>query len=148
MIITLRRGDANKNGSVSITNALFIAQYLAGTRDISTLNTVNAASPKLENPLVFSGLDMPISSVRGEKINVTDALFIAQMLAGKLTLNSYQGNEHPISDMIIANINFNAVGASGSSTNLIITIKSLETNAPHPVEISPRVTHNGKITIQ
>jgi len=46
--ITVRRGDAQANGNVNVTDAMFIAQYLAGIRglgnDTTTVNAVNAAS--------------------------------------------------------------------------------------------------------
>ncbi len=73
---TFRRGDANGSGSVSITDALFIAQYLAGLRglgtDAATVNAVNAASVRQ---------DVTSPDV-GDKITIADALYIAQMLAG------------------------------------------------------------------
>ncbi len=50
-----------------------IAQYLAGLRplgtDTTTVNAVNAASPRQDD-------------ANGDKLTITDALFIAQMLAG------------------------------------------------------------------
>ncbi len=67
-----RRGDANASGgqtAVNITDALYIAQYLAGLKDVSAINTVNAASVNYDG-------------AGGDKITITDALFIAQMLAG------------------------------------------------------------------
>lgn len=78
-VFTFRRGDANSNGSVTIADALFVAQYLAGLRglgtDTTTVNPVNAASvrPDVGPPDV------------GDKITIADALFIAQMLAGLRT---------------------------------------------------------------
>ncbi len=71
--LTLRRGDANSNGSVTITDPLFIAQHLAGLRDLGfttdKTNAINAASAKPDTSL-------------GDKLDIVDALFIAQMLAG------------------------------------------------------------------
>ncbi len=68
------RGDANNSGTVNITDALFIAQYLVGLRTLgettATVNAVNAATPRND------------SSSLGSTINITDALYIAQMLAG------------------------------------------------------------------
>lgn len=68
------RGDANGSGTVNITDALFIAQYLVGLRTLgetaTTVNAVNAATPRND------------SLSLGSTINITDALFIAQMLAG------------------------------------------------------------------
>lgn len=77
------RGDARADGSVTIADALFIAQYLAGLRglgtDITTVNAVNAAT-------VMHDAATPDV---GDSISITDALFIAQMLAG-LRNASYQ----------------------------------------------------------
>lgn len=71
---TFRRGDANSNGSVNITDALFIAQYLAGLRELgettTLVNPVNAATARND------------SLTTGSSITITDALYIAQMLAG------------------------------------------------------------------
>lgn len=71
---SVRRGDARKDGSITITDALFVAQYLAGLRGIgettSEVQAINAASVKLE------------SATTGEKVTIVDALFIAQFLAG------------------------------------------------------------------
>ncbi len=69
----VRRGDARMDGLVNITDALFVAQYLAGIRGIgegeNLVHAVNAASVKADGP-------------GGDIVNITDALFIAQMLAG------------------------------------------------------------------
>ncbi len=71
---TVRRGDARADGAINITDALFIAQNLAGLRslggDLTQTHAVNGASAKLEHLLT------------GEKLNITDALFVAQKLAG------------------------------------------------------------------
>ncbi len=71
----LQRGDAQKNGTINVTDALFIAQYLAGLRGIGDttelLHAVNAASANLED-----------ASATGEKVTISDALVIAQTLAG------------------------------------------------------------------
>jgi len=68
---TLRfmRGDANGDGHISIADAMFIAQYLAGNRPSSDLNLLNAASVKHDGS-------------EGDKISIADAMFIAQYLAG------------------------------------------------------------------
>ncbi|MBI2934936.1 MAG: PKD domain-containing protein, partial [Chloroflexi bacterium] len=67
------RGDANNSGDVTITDALFIAQYLAGLRQLgttgTTVNAVNAAS-------VYQ------DGANGDRVSIQDALFTAQMLAG------------------------------------------------------------------
>ncbi|MBI4331987.1 MAG: hypothetical protein HY673_11965 [Chloroflexi bacterium] len=71
---TFRRGDANNNGEVTITDALFIAQYLAGLRSLGEagdqVNPVNSATP------------MNDSATAGSSIAIQDAMYIAQMLAG------------------------------------------------------------------
>ena len=70
----LRRGDARADGTLNIADALFIAQNLAGLRNIGegTLftNGINGASAKLE------------TTNAGEKLTIADALIIAQRLAG------------------------------------------------------------------
>lgn len=68
-ILQFLRGDANKDGRVSIADAMFIAQYLAGNRPASHLNLLNAASVKHDGN-------------KGDKITIADAMFIAQYLAG------------------------------------------------------------------
>jgi|GEM_PF-234217 len=72
---TVRRGDAKADGVISITDALFIAQTLAGLRTTgenaaTQTHAINGASARLE------------TTTTGEKLNITDALFVAQMLAG------------------------------------------------------------------
>ncbi len=71
--LTLMRGDADNSGSVDIKDAMAIAQYLAGSREIgitkSTLNPVNAASVHHDG-------------AAGDRIDITDTLYIAQTLAG------------------------------------------------------------------
>jgi hypothetical protein len=71
---TFRRGDANNSGLVTITDALFIAQYLAGLRTLGEatdqVSPLNAATPRND------------STTAGSSITITDALYIAQMLAG------------------------------------------------------------------
>lgn len=64
-----RRGAARGRDSSNITDALFIAQYLAGLRNDSELNLLNAASIKPD-------------SGNGDKVAITDALYLAQFLAG------------------------------------------------------------------
>ena len=68
-VLRFLRGDANKDGRVSIADAMFIAQYLAGNRPASHLNLLNAASVKHDGN-------------KGDKISIADAMFIAQYLAG------------------------------------------------------------------
>jgi len=63
------RGDANKDDHVSIADAMFIAQYLAGNRPASDLNLLNAASIKHDG-------------AEGDKVSIADAMFISQHLAG------------------------------------------------------------------
>lgn len=71
--LTLRRGDANNSGSITIVDALFMAQYLAGIRglgtDIVSVNSINAASVRQDD-------------ATGDKLTIADALILAQMLAG------------------------------------------------------------------
>lgn len=71
--LTFQRGDAKPDGAITITDSLFIAQYLAGIRGLGTdnllVNPVNSASTKQDD-------------VNGDKITIADALLIAQMLAG------------------------------------------------------------------
>ncbi len=63
------RGDANGDGSISIADAMFIAQYLVGNRPWSDLSLLNAASVKYDGD-------------GGDKVTVADAMFIAQYLVG------------------------------------------------------------------
>ncbi len=76
----VRRGDARADGSITIADALFIAQTAAGLRDIGEgtglTNAVNGASVKLE------------STATGERLTIADALLLAQYLAG-LTDDSF-----------------------------------------------------------
>jgi hypothetical protein len=69
---TYRRGDAKADGAVNISDALVIAQYLAGLRglgeDLTTVNAVNAASVKQDGAF--------------DKITIADVLYIAQRLVG------------------------------------------------------------------
>jgi len=71
---TVKRGDARQDGAIAISDALFIAQTLAGLREIgegiTLTHAVNGASTRLE------------STTAGEKLTIADALFIAQRLAG------------------------------------------------------------------
>ncbi len=70
----VKRGDARQDGVIAISDALFIAQTLAGLRDVGEGTTfthaVNGASVKLE------------TTTTGEKLTIADALLIAQKLAG------------------------------------------------------------------
>ena len=70
------KGDTRADGNVSIADALFIAQHMAGVRpecsttvDTTCLHTVNSASVNQD------GLS--------DKTTITDALFIAQYLVGQ-----------------------------------------------------------------
>lgn len=67
-----RRGDARLDGEVNISDALFIAQYLVGLRDLGPeipyVHPINAASIKHDDS--------------GDEINISDVLFICQYLAG------------------------------------------------------------------
>ncbi|MFC1930282.1 PKD domain-containing protein [Chloroflexota bacterium] len=65
--LTFYRGAARGGTSSNIVDALFMAQYLVGLRDISYLNPLNAASIKWDDG--------------GDRITITDALFLAQALA-------------------------------------------------------------------
>ncbi|MEA1865915.1 MAG: PKD domain-containing protein [Euryarchaeota archaeon] len=61
------RGDANDDGVVNVVDAMFVAQYAVGNRDVSTLNLANA--------------DADLDGV----VNVVDAMFIAQYAVGART---------------------------------------------------------------
>ncbi len=63
------RGDADGDGRVSIADAMFIAQYLAGNRPGSDLNLLNAASVRQDG-------------TEGDKVSIADAMIIGQYLAG------------------------------------------------------------------
>ncbi|MEW6141538.1 MAG: CARDB domain-containing protein [Chloroflexota bacterium] len=63
-----KRGDANKNGTVDIFDAMFIAQYIVGIRPAADLNVLNAACVKHDTG--------------GDKLDIFDAMFIAQMIVG------------------------------------------------------------------
>lgn len=69
---TFRRGDAKADGVVNAADTLFIAQYIAGNRQVGDgtglVHPINAASVKQD--------------VGGDKITVADALLIAQMIVG------------------------------------------------------------------
>ncbi len=71
--MSLKRGDARADGIINISDALFIAQFLAGSRQggdgLDQVHIVNGASAKSDGDL-------------GDKLDITDALFIAQYLAG------------------------------------------------------------------
>jgi hypothetical protein len=66
--ITFRRGDVNGNGTVDIFDAMYIAQYIVGTRPVSQLNTVNAACVKHDTG--------------GDRLDIFDAMYIAQYVVG------------------------------------------------------------------
>jgi len=72
---TVQRGDARADGEVNIADAMFIAQYLAGSREACTaevttscLHSVNAASVQQDGAF--------------DRITLEDAQFIAQYLLG------------------------------------------------------------------
>ena len=69
---TLRRGDAKADGTVNVADALFIAQYLAGLREIgeglNLVHAVNSASVKQDGTF--------------DVISVADALYILQHEVG------------------------------------------------------------------
>jgi len=70
---TYRRGDARADGTVNISDALFVAQYLAGLRSLgedplTQVNAVNAASVKQD-----TGVDL---------VTTADVLLIAQYVVG------------------------------------------------------------------
>lgn len=67
--LTFRRGAVRGAATATITDALFIAQYLAALKDISQINALNAASIFHDGP-------------GGDKITIVDALALAQQLAG------------------------------------------------------------------
>jgi hypothetical protein len=71
----LLRGDGRADGVINIEDALFIAQYLAGSRSAcgaavgtNCLHSVNAASVQQDGSF--------------DQINIGDALVIAQYLTG------------------------------------------------------------------
>jgi len=67
--ITYRRGDVNNDGSVSIKDAMFAAQYIAGNRVLSFIEAVNLACVNHDE-------------VPGDKILGSDDMFIAQYRVG------------------------------------------------------------------
>ncbi|HEU0022877.1 MAG TPA: hypothetical protein VFR55_14575, partial [Dehalococcoidia bacterium] len=75
VVQSLLRGDALADGNVTIADALFIAQYLAGSRpacpevvDTTCLHSVNAAGVRQDGAF--------------DQKTIADALFIAQYLVG------------------------------------------------------------------
>jgi len=71
--IRLKRGDAKPDGKIDISDALFVAQFLAGLRPAGDANNqVN----------VLNGASVRQDGDGGDTLNITDALFIAQHLAG------------------------------------------------------------------
>ena len=72
--IILLRGDADKNGVVSIVDSLALKQYLVAQLTLTQINPLNAASPKHDG-------------VGGDKISIVDALAIEQFLVGQI--NAY-----------------------------------------------------------
>ncbi len=68
--ISLRRGDAQSNGNVNITDAMFVAQYVVGLRGLEEgFNIINGASVKHDG-------------TEYDRIDITDAMFIAQYKVG------------------------------------------------------------------
>ncbi|MBI4332276.1 MAG: SBBP repeat-containing protein [Chloroflexi bacterium] len=71
--LALQRGDADNSGAVDATDALVIVKWLWGRAqaaiDSGGINALNAASPHPDD-------------AKGDKITVTDAMYVAQMLAG------------------------------------------------------------------
>ncbi len=68
VVKAFRRGDTNGDGNVTVVDALFIAQFLAGKRPIIAMNALNAATPRHDG-------------AAGDKITIVDALYIAQYKA-------------------------------------------------------------------
>jgi uncharacterized repeat protein (TIGR01451 family) len=75
LIQSVRRGDARADGSITIDDARYIAQYLLGLRaactdmgDVNCLHSVNAASVRQDGEF--------------DKKTIADAMFIAHYLAG------------------------------------------------------------------
>ncbi len=64
------RGDADNDGKISITDAIVIAEYLAGVRPEEDLNMFNAASVNHDGDA-------------GDKVTIADAMVIAQYLDGQ-----------------------------------------------------------------
>jgi hypothetical protein len=70
---TYRRGDAKADGTISVADLLFIAQYQVGLRNVgddpsTEVNAVNAASVRQDSPY--------------DTISTADLLFLAQYLVG------------------------------------------------------------------
>ena len=75
--VTFQRGDARADGTVTVADSLFIAQYLVGNRpvcdmgvDLSCLHSLNAASVRHD----FINY--------GDLVTIADALFISHYLVG------------------------------------------------------------------
>ena len=67
---TFLRGDANGVNGITVTDLLFIAQYLYGSRSLTTVNGLNVAS-------------ICPDGGNGDKITLADLLFESQYLYGK-----------------------------------------------------------------
>jgi len=67
--LIFRRGDAKADGRIDVFDAMFIAQYIVGTRPLSDLNLLNAACVKHDG-------------TAGDRLDVFDAMFIAQYVVG------------------------------------------------------------------
>ncbi len=78
---SFKRGDARLDGSVTIADALFIAQYLAGLRGLG--EGAYEGNTEYVAPLNAASVrhDYSASSVPGDATTIVDALYIAQMLA-------------------------------------------------------------------
>ncbi|MFC1977988.1 Ig-like domain-containing protein, partial [Chloroflexota bacterium] len=72
--IILLRGDADKNGAISIVDSLALKQYLVGQLTLGDINPLNAACVNHDG-------------ASGDKISVVDALAIEQFLVGQI--NAY-----------------------------------------------------------
>ncbi|MFC2071876.1 dockerin type I repeat-containing protein [Chloroflexota bacterium] len=63
--LTFQRGDANGDGKISMTDAMFAAQVYVKVKPMDEIHALNAASVN------YDGAD-------GDKVSMTDAMFIAQ----------------------------------------------------------------------
>lgn len=78
---SFKRGDARPDGTVNIADALYIAQYLAGLKQLG--EGANEGNIGYVAPLNAACVkhDYVAGTVPGDAITITDALYIAQMLA-------------------------------------------------------------------
>lgn len=85
VLSSLRRGDARADAVINITDALFIAQYLAQLKtlgDDSANGTGPSSSHTFAHPLNAASVRYDDATFDGERITIQDAMFIAQMLVG------------------------------------------------------------------